>query len=76
MDRNVNGHSGRDLPIDPGEFSNANIQYSPGARHGPFSGLAARAECVKLEEQVLITEDSVEWLTSFPFDERLLPREI
>jgi Xaa-Pro aminopeptidase len=34
------------------------------------------AEGVKLEEQVLITEDGIELLTSFPFDDRLLPGEV
>lgn len=41
-----------------------------------YIGEDGGAEGVKLEEQVLITENGVECLTSFPFDERLLPGEI
>lgn len=41
-----------------------------------YIGEDGGAEGVKLEEQVLITENGVECLTTFPFDDRLLPGEI
>jgi Xaa-Pro aminopeptidase len=41
-----------------------------------YIGEEGGAEGVKLEEQVLITETGVEPLTRFPFDDRLLPREL
>ena len=41
-----------------------------------YIGEDGGAEGVKLEEQVLITDNGIELLTSFPFDDRLLPREL
>jgi Xaa-Pro aminopeptidase len=41
-----------------------------------YIGEAGGCEGVKLEQQVLITEDGVELLSTFPFDEDLLLREI
>jgi Xaa-Pro aminopeptidase len=41
-----------------------------------YIGEDGGAEGIKLEEQVLITDNGVELLSSFPFDDRLLPREI
>jgi Xaa-Pro aminopeptidase len=41
-----------------------------------YIGEEGGAEGVKLEEQVLITDDGIELLTSFPFDDRLLPGEL
>jgi Xaa-Pro aminopeptidase len=41
-----------------------------------YIGDAAGGEGVKLEEQVLVTPGGTEVLTRFPFEERLLPREI
>lgn len=41
-----------------------------------YMGEAGGAEGVKLEEQVLVTERGIEILSRFPFDRRLLGREI
>ena len=41
-----------------------------------FIGHEDGGEGVKLEEQVLITESGVERLSRFPYEERLLGREI
>ncbi len=41
-----------------------------------FIGDAAGGEGVKLEQQVLVTETGCELLTPFPFEERLLGREV
>ena len=41
-----------------------------------FIGREDGGEGVKLEEQVLVTETGIELMSTFPFDERLLGREI
>jgi Xaa-Pro aminopeptidase len=41
-----------------------------------FMGEAGGREGVKLEQQVLITETGVELLSTFPFEEELLGREV
>jgi len=50
------------------------------ARNGPLREKLYRkvngAEGVKLEEQVLVTESGVEWISRYPFDDQLLAREI
>ena len=41
-----------------------------------YMGEVGGPEGVKLETQVVVTETSVEWLDTFPFEEDLLGREI
>lgn len=41
-----------------------------------YIGEVGGQEGVKLEEQVLVTETGVERLSTFPFEEDLLPREV
>lgn len=41
-----------------------------------YIGEEGGAEGIKLEEQVMITENGVELLSTFPFDDRLLPGEV
>ena len=41
-----------------------------------FIGHEEGGEGVKLEQQVLVTETGFELMSTFPFDERLLGREV
>ena len=41
-----------------------------------YIGEVDGAEGVKLEEEVVITEDGVEMLSRYPFDEQLLGRQV
>ena len=41
-----------------------------------YIGELGGQEGVKLEEQVLVTETGVERLSTFPFEDDLLPREV
>jgi Xaa-Pro aminopeptidase len=41
-----------------------------------YIGEVGGDEGVKLEQQVLVTDDGVELLSTFPFDEELLLREV
>jgi Xaa-Pro aminopeptidase len=41
-----------------------------------YVGAPAAGEGVKLEDQLLITEAGAERLTTFPFDDRLLERQV
>ncbi|MDA8000921.1 MAG: Xaa-Pro peptidase family protein [Alphaproteobacteria bacterium] len=43
---------------------------------GESGGLGAAKEGVKLEQQVLVTDDGYELLSPYPFEDRLLPREV